>query len=335
MEKRWRVAYEGGFYRQRGRGGTEIPVNARFEWGMGRTWHVPAVYACGAGLVVDFCIEISEQRVKAFLRKYKAYIESENEIPLDIQREIEAENPFNMDFRAAFTVNGKSLESSFGSSIMWYSEADLIGNMENTEEAENVLSHYSLDRNKSWLFCRCAFPWATARKPAIKSIKLHLEAEKISIKGISFENPSVGDVIEFTHPTKKTPHTLTVLEYEQQELSEFAFAEGDYDFPRKHWAMVYSINPDIPETEMYIRDTQQNEQPRKIQKYPYAPQSDYSVAMAVIGGADGPTAIFASSAQKENRHISLSALRFEAVSDVKWQMIFREKPIGDIDINLL
>jgi hypothetical protein len=99
--------------------------------------------------------------------------------------------------------------------------------------------------------------------------------------------------------------------------------------------MVYTLEPDIPDTKMHISDVQQNEQPKKMPRMAYAPQSDYSVAMGIIGGADGPTAIFTSAKSDENKHAALSALRFEPVSDVQWKITFREKLIGDIDIKLL
>ncbi len=333
MNKIWKVCYEGGFYRQKGRGGTEISVNTVFEWN-DRIWHIPAVYACGKGLVADFCIEVNQQKLKDFLKKYEPYRDREYALAHDLYREIEAENPFSLDFRAILTVNGKTLEREHGCSISWISADILYSDMENTEESENIVSHYNLDKEKSWLFYRCAFSWATIRKPVIKSLDLKLKANCVSIEGISFENPVAGDKIIFTHPITGGEHILTVWEYEQQELAENSFAYEEYLFPRHHWAMVYTLEPDISDTKMYISDVQQNEPPKKMPRNSYEPQSDYSVAMAIIGGADGPTAIFTSAKNSGNKHIALSALHFEPVSHVQWKMIFREKLVGDIDINL-
>ncbi|MBR5513930.1 MAG: hypothetical protein IKV85_08115 [Ruminococcus sp.] len=334
MNNIWKVCYEGGFYRQKGRGGTEIPVNSIFEWN-GCIWHISALYACGKGIVADFCIEVNQQKLKNFFTKYEQYRDREHTLSNELRREIEAENPLSLDFRASLTVNGKKLRSEHGCSVSWISSDILYSDMENTEESENVVSHYNLDKEKSWLLYRCSFPWTTARKPAIKSIKLNLSANCVSIGGISFENPAVNDVIKFTHPITKKEHTMTVLEYEQQELAEKAFAHGEYLFPRHHWAMVYTLEPDIPDTKMYISDIQQNEQPKRTPHMPYEPQSDYSVSIGIIGGADGPTAIFASARKNGNSHIALSALHFEPVSHVQWKMTFREKLSGDIEINLL
>ncbi len=38
--------------------------------------------------------------------------------------------------------------------------------------------------------------------------------------GMHFTNPSVGDVIPFTHPITRTEHKLTVQDFELQELSD-------------------------------------------------------------------------------------------------------------------
>ena len=333
MNKIWKVCYEGGFYRQKGRGGTEIPLNTVFEWN-DRTWHIPAVYACGKGLVADFCIEINQQKLRDYFEKIMPYRGSEYEIPHEIRRKIEDENPMTLDFRVSMCVNGKMLRSKHGCSIQWISADILPDDVENEEEAEIIVSRYNLDRKKSWLLYRCSFPWATARKPAIKNISLELKANPVSIDGVTFDAPAVGDVINFTHPITQTKHTLTVLEYEQQELAENSFAHEEYIFPRHHWAMTYSLEPDIPDKKMYISDVQRNEQPKKLPRIPYSPQSDYSVAMGIIGGADGPVAVFASAGSSGNKHIALSALRFEPAANVEWKITFREKLVGDIQIQI-
>lgn len=69
-DRDWRVTFEGEFYCQRGRRGTEIPVEKTFFWGK-EIWHVPAVYRCGKGLVADIFAEIDPERVRAFLERYR------------------------------------------------------------------------------------------------------------------------------------------------------------------------------------------------------------------------------------------------------------------------
>ena len=65
----WKVTYEGGFYPKRGRTGEEICVEQTFTWG-DKIWHIPAVYLCAKGMVVDFCIEVEPDVVAEFIDKW-------------------------------------------------------------------------------------------------------------------------------------------------------------------------------------------------------------------------------------------------------------------------
>ena len=68
----WKVTYEGGFYPKRGRAGKEIKLDKEFLWA-NEKWHVPAVYVCTKGMVVDFCIEVDVDLVKNFINKWNEY----------------------------------------------------------------------------------------------------------------------------------------------------------------------------------------------------------------------------------------------------------------------
>lgn len=73
----WKVYFAGGFnscHRGHDKPGAEIPVNARFTWG-GRVWHVPAVYSCGQGLVVDLCAEVEPAALRSFMEKWQPRME--------------------------------------------------------------------------------------------------------------------------------------------------------------------------------------------------------------------------------------------------------------------
>ncbi|MBQ7861231.1 MAG: hypothetical protein IJ349_03400, partial [Clostridia bacterium] len=66
------------------------------------------------------------------------------------------------------------------------------------------------------------------------------------------------------------------------------------------------------------------------------PQANYDAcAIAIIGGADGPTEIFVSAGQDLEQHRALSALRFEHTDDIEWKIVFREKLMEDIEVELL
>lgn len=47
----------------------EIIINKVFNWG-NEIWHVPAVYSCEKGLVVDLLVEVSSELVKAYIDQW-------------------------------------------------------------------------------------------------------------------------------------------------------------------------------------------------------------------------------------------------------------------------
>ena len=65
----------------------------------------------------------------------------------------------------------------------------------------------------------------------------------------------------------------------------------------------------------------------------FAPNEAGSIA--IIGGADGPTSvIMGQSAPK--LHAACSSLRFEPiVDDVEWRVVFSEKLMDDVDVDLI
>ena len=60
----------------------EITVNKSFIWG-DMQWHVPAVYACEKGLVVDYCVEIDPEKIKSFFEKWESVAEHEECLTLE------------------------------------------------------------------------------------------------------------------------------------------------------------------------------------------------------------------------------------------------------------
>ena len=57
-------------------------------------------------------------------------------------------------------------------------------------------------------------------------------------------------------------------------------------------------------------------------------------AIGVIGGADGPTAVFVGGSTHK-LHTACSSLHFEAVEAVQWRAVFSEKLMEDIEICLV
>ena len=287
-------------------------------------------------MVVDFCIEIQPEKEKAFIDKWYPVIENDANIINELREQIEQENPMDVAFRPYLYVNGKETIASHGTSISWITENCLPDGSIREIESKEVIKHYGLDESQGWVFYRWSCPWSTKRKPEIKSISVKLERELVTIQGIHFKNPSVGDVISFVHPIHGTEHKLTVLGYEKQEFPRQGFQHEEYEFPTLHTAMTYTLEPELPGRNFQVRDCIQNEQPKRKPHNQFEPQANYDAcAIAIIGGADGPTAFFVSAGQNLKQHCALSALRFEYADDIEWKIVFREKPMEDIEFDLL
>ena len=333
----WAVYFDHGFWNQNAKGkpGEEIVLNKTFSWG-DEIWHIPAVYSCSKGLVIDFCVEIQPEKEKAFIDKWYPVIENDANIINELREQIEQENPMEVAFRPHLHVNGKEIIATHGTSISWIPENCLPDGSIREIESKEVIKHYGLDESQGWVFYRWSCPWSTKRKPEIKSISVKLERELVTIQGVHFKNPSVGDVITFVNPIHNTEHKLTVLGYEKQEFSGIGFQNEQYEFPTLHTAMTYTLEPELSGRNFWVRDSLQNEQPKRKYHSQFEPQaSNDACSIGIIGGADGPTAVFVSDGQNSEHHRALSALRFEYADDIEWKIVFREKLMEDIETELL
>lgn len=332
----WNVTYDGGFWASKGRGGKEIPIGKTFMWN-GEKWYVPAVYTCSKGLIADICMEAEPEGIQAFIDKWDLYHEEENHYSKQEQRQMEREHPLNMDFNATVMLNGKHLQSDHGYGTVWIPQSCLTDGMQTESEAKWVLEHYGLDMTKGWMLRRCSFQWATARKPDIKSLTLTLEREPAEIPGIRFHTPKLGESISFTHPISGAEHTLTVREYEQKEMDPKHFHDQSMEYPCHYIAMAYTLVPDIPGRGFIIQDSSEGDRPRRrTSGSKFEPVSACSVGViGIIGGADGPTAVFVSVGSAPKLHAACSSMYFEPKEDVEWSIIFREKLVPDIDVRLI
>ena len=338
LTKKWAVYYDCGYSNRsaEGEAGEETVLNKTFSRG-DEIWHIPAVYSCDEGMVVDFCIEIQPEKEKAFIDKWYPILAKDENISREMREQIERENPMEIGFRPYLFVNGQELIARHGTSLSWMPDSCLPeGESCVVSEAKEVIRHYGLDETQAWSIHRWAFPRETDGKPEISSMKLKTVSQPTTIQGIHFKNPSVGDVIKFIHPIHKTEHKLTVLAYEKQEFSGRGFQHEEYEFPTLHTAMTYTLEPELSGEKFLVRDCCANEPPKRKPKNRFEPQASYDAcSVAIIGGADGPTAIFVSAGQSCERHIALSALRFEYAEDIEWKIIFREKLTEDTEIELI
>ncbi len=327
----WNVRYGKGYWGKSDEKpeAQEVATDCLFVW-QEESWYIPAIYLCEEGLVVDYCVKVDPAKVKAWIDKWQIGNLNEHEINHEQWAEIEQTNPFIIKFNSTLKCNGEVLQSQMGSSLSWIPKELLPGEVENVEEAAKVLQHYDLDENKAWSFHRWSYPWKEAKQTPIQSLELKLERGLEEMQGIRFEDPCVGDVISFVHPISGVNHILTVLAYEQKEISLRECMEEEYEFPLYHTAMIYTLEPDLSDQYFQIKDCLQNDEPRSKGKAP-----DGASSIGIIGGADGPTAITFVKEENAKIHMAMSALHFEWKDQVEWKMIFRVKQMKDIEVKLI
>ncbi len=330
----WQVYFDGSFRGRHGRerAGKEISLNRQFVWG-NEAWSIPAIYICSKGLVVDFCLQVSPQRIGAFIDKWKLSADSEGTGFTDEQRmQFVTEDPLNINMNPKAVLNGTELSSPHGCGLSW----NPCSPEGNSLEAESAVQHYGLDPGQGYAIWRSAFPWKTKRKPQIKTLSLVLIQEPVAIAGPSFRVSLPGEQIELEHPSTGEKYTLTVQEYEPQKFSAQHFNDPNREFPLHCTMMSYTILPDSPAGAFTVADCVPSDRPRQKHTYPNAPQVTSSVCcIGIIGYADGPTAIALNGGNGAKVRAACSALHFEPVDEVEWRIVFYEKKCEDMAVKLI
>ncbi len=345
----WAVYYEGGFGRHWGhdRPGEEIPVHKTFAWG-GKTWHIPAVYACGKGLVVDLCVEIDPGELWAFLERWRPWAEGERPMTPEDEERQDAENPMTLDYNPGLTVNGRLLGGRSGNGSGWvpmYLRPEGERERYTQQDWENlwIMEHYGLDPEKGWMFWRDSFPWAMKGKPKLKTLSLTLEARPKPVPGPRFTVSGPGDRVELANPVTGQIHTLQVVAYEAQEvdMSDLPDSEG-WDYPSHCTFMTYTVEPELPREALSVQDVEHGDRPRpKPLDAIGGADSSAACSIGIIGGSDGPTSILVAcgrgwlDSDPPQLRSACSALRFAPPESVQWRTVFREPAPDGTAVELL
>ena len=319
-ETEWKVYFSMDDHKGE-RAGEPMVLDAHFSWGE-NDFYVPCAYICGKGLVLDIFFEADTEKTQAFLFRY---LNAASEEEHDRMRD---ENPLVLNYRATLTVNGDCMKEKRAEYRLW---AEGFESYESAEMRE-ILEHYGMDTEKCWGFQRISFPWATKSKPKIRSLSLSLAERPKSVRGDRFRVSGAGNTVSFVHPITRVSHTMTVQAYEQTVL-ETLFSDG-YEHPTHFTQLSYTVEPPLSPSQFHISDTRRSDLPRKINNAEI-PRSDFASALAIIGGADGPTAVFSVRKQDtDGQRTASSSLSFAPRTDVEWQMIFRERSREDTEIVL-
>ncbi|MEL7625194.1 MAG: hypothetical protein AAGU12_16640 [Clostridiales bacterium] len=330
----WQVYFDGSFRGRHGRerAGKEISLNRQFVWA-NEAWSIPAIYICSKSLVVDFCLQVSPERIRAFMDKWKLSADSEETGFADEERrQFITDNPLNINMNPKAVLNGTELSSSHGCGLYW----NPCSSEGNSLEAESAVQHYGLDPDQAYAIWRSAFPWKTKRKPQIKTLSLVLIQEPVPVAGPPFRVSLPGEQIELEHPATGEKYTLTVQEYEQQKFSAEHFNDPRQEFPEHYTMMSYTILPDPPAGAFTVTDCLPSDRPRQKHAQPNAPQVTNSVCcIGIIGYADGPTAIALNGGNEAKVRAACSALHFEPEDEVEWRIVFYEKKCEDMVVELI
>ena len=330
----WKVYFDGNFWGHPSheRAGKEISLDKQFVWD-DEVWHVPAIYICAKGLVVDFCVQVPAERIRFFMDKWNLSVKNNRtDFADEEQMQIDAENPLAINVNPEVVLNETVISGSHGCGLSW----NPCVTEGNSFEVKCVIQHYGLDPAMGWAIWRAAFPWTTKRKPQIMTLSITLMQELVAMPGPHFHVSAPGERIEFTHPTTGAQHVLIVQEYERQELPRGHFDSQD-QFPTHYTAMSYTLSPDLPDGAFTVTDCVRSDHPRCKHSNPKEPQalSGVSVCVGIIGSADGPTAVVFGGSGQGKLHAACSAMHFEPADDVEWRMVFYEKVREDITTMLV
>lgn len=331
----WKVTFNGNFWghSSREKAGQEILVNKPFVWD-DEAWTIPAIYICSKGLVVDFCLQVPQERIRSFMNKWNLTVDSDaTEFTNEQHMQIDVENPLNVNMNPKVTLNGAELTASHGCGLCWN---PCSPEESNGLDAQSALQHYKLDPEQGYAIWRSAFPWKTKRKPQLRTLSVRLEQEPVTIPGSHFKVAAAGDQAELMHPSTGKKYTLTVQEYERQELSVEDFHDPNLEFPTHFVTMSYTLSPDLPDQSFMITDCARGDRPRQKRTDPLAPQANGDIfCMGISAGVSGPTVVAFGGSNQAKLRVACSALHFEPVEHVEWRIEFREKTRSDIDVDLI
>ena len=350
----WKVWFDGGFFAGhtgRSRAGKELPLHAHFDWA-GRAWVVPAAYLCAKGIVVDFCMRTEAAQLRAFREKWGLTGEETCEdVSPEREEEIGRDNPLTLDFRPALTLNGRALSMSHGCSVCFCPEESGVEAACADMDAVWTAEHYGLELSCGWTISRYAFPWPGRRPKEIRSLSLSMTQEPVRISGPRFAVRSPGCTVSLALP-EGTECTLTVLSCEPETIPLPPSAQERWIFPPRCLTLRYTLTPAQPAGSVFLRDACPGDSPvpclrdsgedapgASASEYAFLPEASPAAAIGVIGGADGPNAVFVSAGtggpERHDVLAACSSLYYELPERIEWQAVFCRTQFGTGEFRLL
>lgn len=329
----WKITFRGTFHSEdrEGTAGIPIQVQKAFHWA-GIDWVIPEVYACEEGLVVLTLGKVDPAEVRKYIQDGPATHE-------DIER-MDAECPLNIHLRCAAKVNGSVGVFCGGSGMAWM--PPMPGEDNGYQNAKWVLEHYGFDTKFAWIINRDNYRWPDGTRPELNSLEVTVTQRPVSLSATHFKTPLNGKNVKVQHPLNGKTYTLTIEDIKQAEADMQNAHSMGLEFPTKYTWMEYRIQPDLGGNQYRIMDCKQSDEPRPMKithaESPAEVQiNGEAAAIGIIGGADGPTAVFMSRPTCKASHLRMasSSMRFEHVNEVEWRIVFLEKLHEDITVTLI
>lgn len=315
---RWEVCFHGSFWGHDGSAvpGEEITLNKEFDWA-GKHWRAPSLYLCPEGLVLDLCMGVERSEMIAFIEKWNAICE-ENDLREPSEQQMQTENPMNLGFSPVPTINGIRCDAYSSCSIPWTPSLP-EEEREDSHEAAMAAAHYGLDPELCWMIHRFSFPWEDGKMPpAPEELSLTMSAHPVQIPACAFECHEPGGMMEVQHPVTGVLHTLTVTDCRPVELNTNP-PEGQWECPDRCYLLSCVMEPEAEGWQ--VRCLYESDAPRS--PFRYFPEADNSASVGIIGGADGPSALFVSPRQDSETpavRCFPSSLHFELPEEMFWQL---------------
>lgn len=293
-----KVYYSSSFW-SKGKGLWGLPQRTswQFEYA-GAKRYIPFIYHFSKGIVFDVITILDETKLREFFEKYEDI--EETLTPLQ-KRCVEQEHPYQAVPISKIWINGKQVEGGYSSSgsmsIPW---------LQQDEKLPPVRSAYStILKGVTCFACeRFCVPYPPAdskfqkllrflRLDRVNEIKLSTyPVKRFFPLDIHFEM-SVDEKekeIYFNHPVTGIKHILYFQNAESMQLPIKAGGNRSLYITQ----LMYEMSPALPQGDtLQFGSSIQYTEKLEMQDDKYRPVSAASIG--IIGGADGPTAIYISS----------------------------------------
>lgn len=312
----------------------EIKLNQEFVWEE-LSGFIPAVYSGSKGMVIDFCIRVSNEAVQQFLDKWECKLG--NRLSEEEQEALMEENPLTVNFNLKVTVNGEELENELGCGTSYsrivfekYHSKERQG----ITEEERLAQEYGCDDTASWCFVRHSCRWE--KKPdRLESLVIDFIAERkpYAAEKIETDADCGGKIFSVVHPLTGETYELKVYGTEQNTLNPNIWKEmkgrnSGLEYPTQYLALSYELTGELAEEEFRLQDCGRGDRPRGL-------AGNQAAGVSVIGGSSGPVSVFVAGKAKDNRRrTALSELYFSLPEKLVWKPVFMEKERTDMRLHI-